>query len=80
MLDKAGIFLGEAIIANKKYPIERIKFKDVSIEETGLYRILEAVNANHNIKRIHVGIISDYGLTAMAQILASNVSLVTLEF
>ena len=51
---------------NTQYPIESIKLKNVSVEETGLYRILEAVNLNQNIKKLHLGVISDYGLVTMA--------------
>ena len=66
---KAGQFLGEALMANPAYPITRLTFKNVSLEETGLYRLLEAVNANKNIHKLHVGIISDFGLKAMAELL-----------
>lgn len=43
---KTGHFLGEALMANPAYPINRLIFKDVRLEETGLYRLLEAVNEN----------------------------------
>ena len=66
MQSKAGIFIGEALMHNTQYPIESIKLKNVSVEETGLYRILEAVNLNQNIKKLHLGVISDYGLVTMA--------------
>jgi hypothetical protein len=80
MQEKAGLFIGEALLLNPLYPIQRIKFKGVNLEESGLYRILEAVNANKNISRIHLGVISDYGLKTMAELLKSNKSLLRLEF
>lgn len=80
MQEKAGLFIGEALLANPRYPIDRIKFKNVKLEESGLYRIIEATNANKNIKRIHIGVISDYGLKTMAELLKLNNSLLRLEF
>jgi hypothetical protein len=77
---KAGLFIGEALLANPAYPIERIKFKDVNLEESGLYRLLEAANQNKNIKRVHLGVVSDYGLKTMSELLKGNTSLLRLEF
>ena len=78
MESKSAQFIGEALLANPAYPIEQLKFKGVKLEETGLYRLLEAVNANKNIHRLHVGIISDYGLRTMAELLKANKSLLKL--
>ena len=50
----------------------------MKLEETGLYRLLEAVKANKNIHKLHVGIISDYGLRTMAELLKANKSLLKL--
>jgi len=77
---KAGLFIGEAILGNPNYPIERIKFKNVNLEENGLYRLLEAVNANKNINRMHLGIVSDEGLRTMSELLKNNNNLRRLEF
>ncbi|TNV84357.1 hypothetical protein FGO68_gene9394 [Halteria grandinella] len=80
MQEKAGLFIGEALLQNPLYPLQRLKFKGVNLEESGLYRVLEAVNANKNISRIHLGVISDYGLRTMAELLQGNKSLLRLEF
>ena len=80
MQSKAGLFIGEALLANPSYPIQRLKFKDVDLEENGLYRLLEAVNINKNITKLHVGIVSDYGLRTMSELLTTNTSLLKLEF
>ena len=80
MESKSAQFIGEALLANPSYPIEFIKFKGVNLEQTGLYRLLEAVNANKNIHRLHIGIISDYGLRTMSEILKTNKSLSKIEF
>jgi hypothetical protein len=80
MQEKSGIFIGDALIGNPLYPIERIKFKGLNLEDSGLYRIVEAINANKNIKRAHLGIISDYGLRTMAELLKVNKTLLRLEF
>ena len=80
MESKSAQFIGEALLANPNYPIEFIKFKGVNLEQTGLYRLLEAVNANKNIHRLHIGVISDYGLRTMSEILKTNKSLSNIEF
>ena len=66
---KTGHFLGDALLANPDYPINRLTFKDVRLEETGLYRLIEAVNQNKHVQKLHVGIVSDYGLNTMAELL-----------
>lgn len=80
MESKTAQFIGEALLSNPNYPIEKLKFKGVNLEETGLYRLLEAVNANKNINRLHIGIVSDSGLRIMAELLSRNKSLMRLEF
>ena len=77
---KAGLFIGEALLANPKYPITKLTFKDVNLEDNGLYRLIEAVNENKHITKLHVGIVSDYGLRTMADLLKANKSLKKLEF
>ena len=77
---KTGQFIGEALLANPSYPISKLTFKDVRLEETGLYRLLEAVNLNKHVQKLHVGVISDYGLKALAELLRANRSLKKLTF
>ena len=78
MESKSAQFIGEALLANPAYPIEQLKFKGVNLEQTGLYRLLEAVNANKHIHKLHIGIISDYGLRTMADLLKPNKTLLKL--
>ena len=66
---KAGMFIGDALKENPNYPIEKIIFRDINIEENGLFRMLEAANANKNILRLQVGIVSDLGLNIMSELL-----------
>ena len=77
---KAGMFLGDALIDNPEYKIEKIWFRNVRLEENGVYRMLEAANANPNIKRLHLGVVSDYGLRSMAELLVKNKTLIRLDF
>jgi hypothetical protein len=77
---KAGIFIGDALIANKDHPVEKISFKNVSLGDDGLLRILEACNANSNIKKVHLGYVSSKGLKLMGQTLKINKSLEKLKF
>lgn len=80
MQSRAGEFLGEALLSNPGYKIEKIKFKDVNLENNGLHRLLEAANANHNITRLHLGVVSDFGLITMSELLRNNTSLLRIEF
>ena len=80
MESKTAQFIGEALLSNPHYPIEKMHFKGVNLEETGLYRLIEAVNANKSIHKLHVGVISDYGLRTLAELLPLNKSLLKLEF
>lgn len=49
--------------------MEKINFKNVYLGEDGLVRILEACNANQNIKKIHLGFVTSKGLKLMSQTL-----------
>jgi hypothetical protein len=80
MMDKAGLFIGEALLNNPSYPLHKLEFKGVNLEESGLHRILEAINANKHLSQVHLGLVSDYGLQTMSELLASNTSLLKLEF
>jgi len=45
------------------------------LEEDGLVRILQAVNENKHILKLHVGLVTDRGLKCLAEILVNNNSL-----
>ena len=49
------------------------------MESIGLVRIVEAVNANKNIKRIDIGVLTNGGLTQLAELLRPNDSLEEIE-
>jgi hypothetical protein len=78
--NKAGIFIGDALISNTEHPVEKISFKGVQLGDDGLLRILEACNANPNIKKVHLGYVSSKGLKLMGQTLKVNKSLEKLKF
>ena len=46
---KAGEFIGSALVANPDYPLGKLVFGGVCLEDIGLVRVLEAANANKNI-------------------------------
>ena len=50
------------------------------MKEDGLIRILEACNANKNIKSLHAGYVSLKGLKALGEVLKDNDSLQKLKF
>ena len=68
------------MIQNKDHPIEKISFKNVYLGEDGLLRILEACNANANIKKVHLGYVSSRGLKLMGQNLKVNKTLEKMKF
>jgi len=72
---KAGEYIGEALCNNPDYPIGKLVFGGICLEETGLTRIIEAVNVNKNIVQLNVGIITDRGLEIISDLLKTNDSL-----
>lgn len=77
---KAGEYIGEALAANPTYPIKKLSFKGISLESIGLTRIIEACNLNKNVKKLHIGVLTDDGLKALSQLLEPNESLEQLSF
>ena len=63
---KAGEYIGQALASNPDYPIKKLCFTGICLESIGLTRIVEAVNANKNIKRIDIGILTDQGLQSLS--------------
>ena len=72
---KAGEYIGEALSRNPDYPLGKLVFGGICLEENGLVRIIEAVNANKNIVQLNVGIVTDRGLEIIADLLKANDSL-----
>ena len=72
---KAGEYIGEALCNNPEYPLGKLVFGGICLEETGLVRIIEAVNANKNIVQLNVGVVTDHGLEIIADLLKTNDSL-----
>lgn len=77
---KAGEYIGQAIASNPSYTIKKLSFSGICLESIGLVRIIEAVNANKNIKKLNVGVLTDQGLKSLSQLLESNDSLEEIEF
>ena len=77
---KAGCYIGEALIKNANYPLYKLTFEDVYLENDGLVRILEAVNANKNILKLHCGVVTDQGLQILAEKLKENTTLEEIFF
>jgi hypothetical protein len=69
---KAGVYIGQALIDNPSYPLYKLTFENVHLESDGLVRILEAVNKNGNIIKLHCGIVTDTGLEILADKLKEN--------
>ena len=72
---KAGEYIGKALSENPDYKIFKISFDKICLEQIGLVRIIEAVNANKNILKLNIGIISDAGLLNLSKLIESNTSL-----
>lgn len=81
MQAKSGFYIGEALIKSPKAPIEQIFLKDVKLDNQGLYSLIEGANINYNIKSLHVGIVTDEGLSVIAECIGNNKgNLIRLEF
>lgn len=60
MENKAGIYIGDALLQNPEYPITQLVFKNINLGTDGLYRLMEGVNSNKHIRRLHIGILVTY--------------------
>lgn len=78
--NKAGIHIGDALLANPDHPIEKISFKNVYLGDDGVLRILEACNGNKHIKKVHLGVISNEGMKLMSKVLMHNTTLKKIKF
>ena len=78
--NKAGIHIGDALLANPDHPIEKISFKNVYLGDDGVLRILEACNGNKHIKKVHLGVISNEGIKLMSKVLMHNTTLKKIKF
>lgn len=72
---KAGEYIGGALVANPNYTIKLLSFTGICLESIGVTRIVEACNANTNIKRLDIGVLTDRGLADLAELLRPNQSL-----
>ena len=77
---KAGVYIGSALLKNPDYPMYKLTFENVNLGNDGLIRILEAVNKNQNILKLHCGIVNDDGLRILADKLTDNNSLEEIYF
>lgn len=77
---KAGVYIGSALLANPEYPMYKLTFENVNLGNDGLIRIIEAVNKNGNIQKLHCGIIANAGLHILADKLKDNNSLEKIVF
>ncbi|CDW74170.1 UNKNOWN [Stylonychia lemnae] len=64
---KTGIYIGDALVQNNQYPINHIALRDIQLDLEGVTRLMNGVNQNKNIKRLHVGIVDNEGLLKLAQ-------------
>jgi hypothetical protein len=79
LCSKSGEFIGEVLIDNPDYRLEEINFKGNRLEEYGLRRMIVAATKNSNVKKLNLGIITDFGLELLSQDLL-NTNLRKLEF
>lgn len=80
MQEKAGMYIGDALMKNNTYPIQQILFKGVNLKTEGVKRLFDSMNINKNIKRLHIGIISNETLSQLTYLLSDNLGLIELEF
>merc|ERR1712060_355870 len=77
---KAGEDIGAALASNPEYKIKKLSFQGICLESIGLVRLMEAVNANENIKYLTVGVLTDDGLVQLAELLRGNNTLEEISF
>lgn len=77
---KSGEFIGDALLANPACELEKIEFKDVKLEETGLQRLIEAMNVCHHVEKVHFGTITDKGLQIIGEHIKPNTGLRKIKF
>ena len=68
--DRAGVYIGEVFSANPSYPLVRICFEGIDLQEMGVRRVAESLNSNTNIKSVHLGTLDSTTLTIFAENLA----------
>eukprot|EP00347_Sterkiella_histriomuscorum_P021467 403333876 len=78
--DKAGMYIGDALANNEKYPIQQILFKGVNLKLEGSKRLFSSLGINKNVKRLHIGVISNESLQEMGSSLSKRPGLIELEF
>lgn len=76
---KSGEYIGDVLINNPDYRLEELSFKGNRLEECGLRRIIVAATKNRNLRKLKLGVISDFGLSLLSQELL-NTNLVKLDF
>ena len=76
---KTAEFIGDVLIDDPTYPIEELSFKDTHLEENGLRRLIIAATKNHNIRKLKLGYITDFGMQLLTQELL-NTNLKKLDF
>ena len=68
------------MIQNPIHPVSKLNFKNINLGGDGLIRILEACNANKNIKSVNLGYVNSRGLCDIAKLLNGNKTLAKLKF
>lgn len=78
--EKAGVFIGNALVENLDHPVEKLNFKNCDLGENGVVRIMEACNKNNHISKVNLGYVSDKSLGMLACTLRHNTRLEKLKF
>jgi hypothetical protein len=76
---KAGEYIGDVLIENPNYKLHELNFKGNKLEEYGLRRVIVGVTMNHNVTKIKLGVISDFGLELLSNEL-ENTNLKNIAF
>ena len=77
---KSGEYIGQGLLDNPTSKIHKLDLQGLNLGETGLQRVLEAVNNIACIEKLHVGVVTDSGLKILAAQLAHNTTLEELQF
>ena len=77
---KTGEYIGQGLLDNPTSTIHKIDLQGLDLGETGLQRVLEAVNTIHHVEKLDVGVVTDSGVKILARELAHNTNLEELQF
>lgn len=80
LLDKAGMYIGDALVKSQDYPLQQLLFKGVDLQKEGTRRVFDSIMINKKVKRLHIGLVGNSTLQELTQMMERQPGLIELEF